>query len=295
MRLRQLQEFVAVAESGSVRAAARHLNITQPALSKSIRQLEEEVDAPLFVRSAVGVTLTPFGNAFLPRARLVMAELQRVSDDLRALRGGDGGVLRLAVAPSALATLLPRALRELKRLRPTAEVLIVDGLFPSGVSLLRSGSIDLFVGPLHSGEEGRDLKVERLCKNAISVACRPGHPLASATSLEQLSDADWVFGGPLGERGRYLQDFFRQRGLPPPRSSIQAESFLALLAIVSESDFLSIIPSRLLEQGPFRSLLHALPLRDSLELPPICAISSAASQPTRATRDFIKALRRVAD
>lgn len=176
-----------------------------------------------------------------------------------------------------------------------AEVLIVDGLFPSGVSLLRSGSIDLFIGPLHSGEEGRDLRVERLCKTPISVASRPGHPLASATSLDQLAEADWVFGGPLGERGSYLQDFFRQRGLPPPRSSIQAESFLALMAIVSESDLLSIMPSRLLEQGPFRSMLHALPLQDSLELPPICAISSAASQPTRATRDFIKALRRVVD
>lgn len=295
MRLRQLQEFVAVAESGSVRAAARHLNVTQPALSKSIRQLEEEVDAPLFVRSAVGVTLTPFGNAFMPRARLVMAELQRVNDDLRALRGGDGGVLRLAVAPSACGTLLPRALREMKRQRPTSQVLIVDGLFPSGVSLLRSGSIDLFVGPLHSGEEGRDLRVEQLCKNPISVACRPSHPLASVTSLDQLSEAEWVFGGPLGERGSYLLDFFRQRKLPPPRSTVQAESFLALMAIVSESDLLSIMPSRMLEQGPFRSMLHALPLQDSLELPPICAISSAASQPTRTTRDFIKALRRVTD
>lgn len=295
MRLRQLQEFVAVAESGSVRAAARHLGVTQPALSKSIRQLELEVDAPLFVRSAVGVTPTPFGNAFLPRARLVMAELQRIGEDLRALRGADGGVLRLAVAPSACATLVPRALRELRRQRPAAEVLIVDGLFPSGVSLLRSGSIDLFVGPLHPGEEGRDLHVERLCTNPISVACRPGHPLAAVTSLEALAGADWIFGGPLGLRGNYLVDFFRQRGLPAPRSSVQAESFLALLAIVSESDLLSIMPSRMLEQGPFRSMLRALPLQERLELPPISAISSAASPPTPPTRDFVKALRRVAD
>lgn len=292
MRLRQLQEFVAVAECGSVRTAARQLGVTQPALSKSIRQLEAEVESPLFVRSAVGVTVTPFGNAFLPRARLVMAELERVGEDLRALRGGDGGVLRLAVAPSACATLVPRALRELQRMRPRAEVLIVDGLFPSGVSLLRSGSIDLFVGPLHPGEEGRDLRVDQLCTNPISVACRPAHPLATATSLDQLGEARWIFGGPLGLRGNYLLDIFKQRGLPPPQSSVQAESFLALLAILSESDLLSIVPSRMLEHGPFRSMLHVLPLRERLELPPIAAISSAASPPTPVTRDFVKALRR---
>lgn len=294
MRLRQLQEFVAVAETGSVRAASRRLGATQPALSKSIRQLEVAVDAPLFVRSALGVTLTPFGNAFLPRARLIVAELLRIDEDLQALRGADGGALRLAVAPSAGATLVPRALREFRRQRPHADVLIVDGLFPSGVSLLRSGSIDLFVGPLYVAEKGHDLRVERLCANPIAVACRPGHPLEGATSLDALAQADWVFGGPLGQRGSYLVEFFKQRGLPPPRSNVQAESFLTLLAIVTESDLLSIMPRRMLEQGPFRAVLRALPLKERLELPAISAISAAASPLTPVVREFVKALRRVA-
>ena len=78
MRLQQLREFVAVAEAGSVRSASRALGVTQPALSKSVRQLENEVNAALFLRSASGVTLTPFGNAFLLRARLISAEMQRM-------------------------------------------------------------------------------------------------------------------------------------------------------------------------------------------------------------------------
>ena len=283
-----------MAQSGSVRAAARELGVTQPALSKSIRQLETEIDAALFLRSASGVTLTPAGNAFLPRARLVMAELQRVDEDLRALRGADGGVLRLAVAPSAGTTLVPRALREFRLQRPAAEVLVVDGLYPSGVSLLRSGSVDLFVGPLDATDSGRDLKIDRLCANPMSVACRPGHPLAGCTTLEALADADWAFGGPLGLRGSYLGEIFRARGLPAPRSTVQVESFTALLAIVCESDLLSIMPRRMLEQGPFRAVLRALPLKERLELPPISAISMAASPLTRIARDFVRALRRAA-
>ena len=295
MRLQQLREFVAVAEAGSVRSASRALGVTQPALSKSVRQLENEVNAALFLRSASGVTLTPFGNAFLLRARLISAEMQRMEEDLRALRGDSGGVLRLAVAPSTCATLIPRALRTFRQQRPTTEVVIVDGLYPSGATLVRSGSVDLFVGSLQPGEAGRDLRVERLCGNPIAITSRPGHPLSNASSLEALANAEWIFGGPLGWRGSYFVEIFRRRGLPAPRSCIQAESFIALLAIVSESDLMSIMPRRMLEHGPFQFALHALPLRERLELPPIGAISNGASPQTPVARDFVRALRQVAD
>lgn len=291
MRLKQLQEFIGVAEASSVRSAARQLGVTQPALSKSLRLLEEEFNVRLFVRSARGVTLSPYGNAFLPRARLIVAEMRRSADELRAMRGAEGASLRVSVAPVAGVTLVPQALHRFRNKQPGVEVLVVDGLFPSGASLLRSGSVDLYVGPLHPGEADRDLVVERMCSNEIAVACRPGHPRSQATSLGELADADWVFGGPLGLHGRYLHGFFRSQRLPLPRSTIQAESFLTLLALVAESDLLSIIPKRMLEHGPFRSLLQALQLSDRLELPPVSVAYMAASPLTPGAREFVKAVR----
>lgn len=290
MKIRQLQQFIAVAQTGSIHAAARQLDLSQPALTKGLRTLETSLGVRLFDRHARGVTPTSYGASFLPRAQLIVAEALRGEQELRSLQGTLAGVLRVAVAPAAAVALMPDAVRLFRRRQPTAELVVVDGLMPSGVTQVRQGAVDLFVGPVVADDPAGELSVAALLSNPIDVACRPGHPLAAATELADLAEADWVFGGPLGVHGSYLYRFFADYGVPPPRSSLQLESFLALLALVADSDLLSIMPTRMMHAGPLRHLLHPIPLKTRLSLPAISVVRRNDSPPTTLALAFVAAL-----
>ena len=97
MKLNALRDFLTVAERGGLRAAARQLGLPQPALTRSIQELEKELGVPLFERSAKGVTLTPMGSAFLRRANAVRSELQKAKDEIDQLRGQTHGSLRVCL------------------------------------------------------------------------------------------------------------------------------------------------------------------------------------------------------
>ena len=84
MKPNQLLAFVAVVEQMSIRGAARTLGISQPAVTKIVRELEREVGAPLVERSVKGVRLTPYGEAFAPRARLLLSDMRRARDEISA-------------------------------------------------------------------------------------------------------------------------------------------------------------------------------------------------------------------
>jgi DNA-binding transcriptional LysR family regulator len=87
MRLNQIRDLLAVVETGSLRAAARRIGVSQPAMSKSIAQLERELQAQLLLRTARGIVLTPAGHAFVARGRVIDTEVRKAHDDLSALRG----------------------------------------------------------------------------------------------------------------------------------------------------------------------------------------------------------------
>lgn len=99
MRLSQVRDFVAVADAGSITAAARALGVSQPGLTKSIGSLEAELNVPLFLRSARGVSLTRYGSAFYARARAAHGELEKARSDVMQLAGGASGRVRSASVP----------------------------------------------------------------------------------------------------------------------------------------------------------------------------------------------------
>ncbi|MCC6249866.1 MAG: LysR family transcriptional regulator [Rubrivivax sp.] len=292
MRLKQLEEFVAVVQAGSVRGAARKLGTTQPALTKALQRLEEEIGSPLLLRSGRGVSLTAFGRALLPHAEAVQAELQRAADDLEQLRGGPERSLSVSVTPVAGITIIPEALRLFRREFPDVLVSVLDGLSPPGISLLKIGAVDFYVGSAKGAQDERSFGSMQLAPNEIVVACRPGHPLQKATRLGDLVQAQWAFTGKDGFRGELLDDAFEHAGLPKPTSVTHCASFTTLLSVVEASDLLALIPSRILGRGPFGNVLVPLTLPEMrLEISPIRVVWKAANALTPGAKAFINALR----
>jgi DNA-binding transcriptional LysR family regulator len=265
MRLSQIRDFVAVVESGSLRAAARSVGVSQPAITKSIRQLEEELHVPLLQRNARGASITPAGKAFLARAKVVQAELRRAEDDLQTFRGGAEGAVAFGIAPQTCMVLVPDALQQFRRRFACARVRVVEGV-PSGLlPQLRDGTLDFIVGMGSTHAGGAGVRFKPLFRPSLIVAARRAHPLRDASSLRELSAAQWLMYYPVGT-GAMLERAFAEVGLPPPGGVIQCESYATALALIAGTDTLGLLMPQMMS-GPYGPVLQQIRIREKVPSP----------------------------
>jgi len=262
MRLRQIEDFLAVVESGGIRAAARKRGVSQPAITKSVRRLETDLGAHLVQRTPRGILLTSSGRAFFARVRAAHLELRRA--EAEAATGATGaGSVAFGVGPAAAVLVVPATLAEFRRQFPDARVRILEGLGPQLGPLVRDGTLDFAVCVRQQGKADSTLAFKPLFTHQLVVAARKGHPLRNARSLRDLVDAEWVsmFAG---SYPMTVSNAFVAAGLPMPRSAVQVESYRLLIALLEQSDMLGILTSRLLVRGFAADSLEAIPIAEKL-------------------------------
>ena len=294
MKLNALRDFVAVAERGSLRAAARQLEVAQPAITRSIQELEQELGGALFERRAKGVALTPMGELFLRRSKAVESELRHARDELDQLRGQLHGQIRVCLSSVAHMALLPNALRPFRQRYPDVKLDLIDALLPSVENELKDGTVDCYIGPTFAGNYN-ELSVEKLFDNPRVVLGRKGHPLAHARSLRDLVDAEWVTTSVTYRAEEELAPLFAQYGLPPPKLVMQARSALSFLYAVAYSDLLMMLPIQWTQSSLFRDALQRLHIVESLPTPPICIVQRTGLPLTPAAEYFCDMMRRAAN
>src|SRR4029453_5569803 len=145
MRLNQIRDLIAVSEAGSLRAAARRIGISQPAMSKSLAELEREFQAQLLARTSRGVALTTAGRAFVARARVVQGELRKVEEDLAALRGGTEGTVAFGIGPPITHPLRPGPMARFRAGPPGAQGRIREGMRDALLPLVRDETLDFAI------------------------------------------------------------------------------------------------------------------------------------------------------
>lgn len=268
-----MRALILIEELGSLRAAAQAMNLTQPALTAAIQQLEAELKAPLLVRSRQGVTFTNFGQAFLRHAKLIVAQSRRAQDEISQLRGHWEGTVRMAVSPAIGLGLLPIALRQFTQQHPNVKVHCRDGLYPNIAPVIRDGTLDFALTPVHRVDLENDLVAEPLYSSEVVIVSGVSHPLSRATRLSQLQDCDWVLSSPSRGPGAVIKEAFQKAGLNPPKVQMLCESFLALPALVASSEhWMTTLPRILFENCAFKEQLCILPIEDSLPSPLICTV-----------------------
>ena len=296
MKLSQLRDVLAVAEHGSLRAAGRHLDIAQPAITRSIREIEQELDVTLFERHAKGVRLTEIGSAFLRRASTVQSELRRAREEIEQLKGRNTGVVSVALSSASSLSLMPAAVVAFRKRYPKTILKISESFFQPIEAELLSGNTDFYVGPLDMQAASPQFSVEKLFDNHRLVIARKGHPLSSARSLSDLMDADWVRPA-LSERGTD-GDFdlmFKEHGLPMPNIVLHARSALITLLAVANSDLLTILPQQWLDFQPTANMFDALELKETLMVAPICIVRRQDMPLTPLAERFSDLMRRAAE
>ncbi|MGQ9365918.1 LysR family transcriptional regulator [Azospirillum sp. A39] len=192
MELRQLQHFVAVAEERHFTRAARRINIVQSALSASIRALEAELQAPLFVRSTRQVRLTAAGRVFLDKARAVLEAAREARASVSAVTGLERGTLAIGTVQSLPAFLdLPALLARFHALHPGIEVRLCQGGTDGLLDKVRGGQLDLAILPLCEPPAG--IATTLIACEALVAACPPGHPLAGRENVPLAAVKDEPF------------------------------------------------------------------------------------------------------
>lgn len=295
MRLRHIQVLVTVAETGSIRAAARKLGLTQPALSKAIRQMEGDFKVQMLTRTPRGVVLTDYGRAVLTRARSIDAEIKRMEEEVAQLRGNMHGSVCVAVAPLPSLLILPYVLPRYCSTHPDVDVRILDGMYPTVLPHVREGAYDFVVGPApHEGLVG-DLEAEELMETELVVAGRFNHPKAKASRLAELTSAKWMTMGPAGSPGDHFVNAFAAQGLAAPTATVKSESFASSLALIEASDFLSILPKRLISQFERQQRLQAIAICEQLPVVKVVLLRRAGVPLTPAAEALATLIRRRAN
>jgi DNA-binding transcriptional LysR family regulator len=247
LKLRQFALIVALAERRSLRQAASDVAITQPAATKLLRDLEDAVALPLFTRHPWGMAPTIYGEAFVRHARGLLTELGEARSELSALASGAAGTLRIGGVTGAVPGLLAPALRRMLAERPRVKLFVLINTSEVLLEALRDGTLDAAVCPLPMETDTAEFIVTRLSDEPLRIVARAGHPLARRRkiTLATLADAAWVMQTPDSPLRRDVDAMLAAAGLRPPAVVVETVSIVATIALLQESDAVTVMPQAL--------------------------------------------------
>ena len=293
MKLKALQALVAAIEEGSLRSGARRVGMSQPALSKLVRELEIELGAPLLVRHSQGVQTTPQGQVLFEHALKVARELASATDQIQQLGGQMRGELNVAAVPVAMMLLIPETLRTFSRAFPGIRLRVSEELFVEQLQKLRNGQVDLVVGGIPEGLPSGEFIAEELMTTSMVVVARRGSRYARAKRLADLGQAPWVYTGASTQTG-YASRLFEAHQLPAPPVGAMVNSTLALLALIGSGDLLGLMPQQIVSHPLAGQDIVVVPLEEPGLPLTVGVIVRSGSVVSPAIRQFIVHLHRAA-
>ena len=303
MDIHHIQHFLAVIETGSFHAAAERLNLTQQAVSRSIKALEGELGVRLVERRARDrrkVGPTQFGQLLLPHAKTVVRDMQVLRDRFNDLLGHRQTVLRFAATPTAMRRLIAPALGLFQERRPKLRVQAMQAVLPSVLSRLAEGAFDFVIADEPPSDTGTErFEVEPLLQDRCVIVCGARHPLARAAvgRLEprELARHRWIGFGPFMPTLDGTRKLFETAGVAVPDRVLESSSLDLTLAQLRSGHHLAAMPVELVRPELDAGELVALPLRADLGPPWNISIYGLVEQSRpAASEQFLDCLRQVA-
>jgi LysR family transcriptional regulator of abg operon len=258
MRLKQIQDFLAVVEAGSIHAAARKIGVSQPAMTKSVRGLEAELHIQLVRRTNHGVVPTPAGRAFFARAHVADSELRKAQEEMARLAADGTGSVVFGAGPTATLLVVPEAITRFREQFPKARIRVLEGFLTLLLPLVRDETLDFAIAPRPDDKLDAALRIRPLFRHTYVVVARKGHPLRNARSLAQLADADWISLLPPGAPGGPLDRAFSLAGLAVPQQLIQCDSYNVAVGVLARTDMLGICSQWMLTRSFARDFLQQI-------------------------------------
>jgi len=250
MNIKQIKYFLSVCNNKSFIKASYELNISQPAISKSINQLEYDLGVKLFERVPKGIFLTEFGTLFIKHANLINNDIQRAKDEITSTKEGRIGDITLGAGPSSREILVPLACSQLINENKDIYIDVVAELTDDLSQDLDSGKIDMSISMLLTSDKKRiknSYSYIPLYKDRLNLITRKDHYLQKKKSIHLLDTIKYNWILPKLKGNLFIDDIFIKNGLTPPISSITYNSAKFSLNLIANSDFIGFLPTQLIK------------------------------------------------
>lgn len=290
IKFRHLDAFSAIARAGSLKQAAEQLHLTQPAISKTLKELEEIAGARLMERSRAGVRLTPSGDVFLQFAEQSTNALRQ---GLRSVKGGGemSGRLRIGALPSVAGARVPQAVARFMEAAPDTLVEVQEGLHHDLTAQLRSGALDLVVGRLGRPDTMAGLTFRQLYTEPVIVVAHPGSCAAQLTMLADLLECLVLYPPQNSAIRPLVARAMISAGLPLFEKRIETTSAaFARATLAQNSHAVWVISQGVVQADLDVGRLTALDLTLSQTAGAVGVMSRADEIATSAARSFVKIL-----
>jgi LysR family pca operon transcriptional activator len=292
INLRHLRVFTAVVSAGSLAVAGKLLHITLSAVSKSLKELEQELDVQLLVRTRKGVRLTPAGEVFHKHATQTLASFNQAMDHAQHTPKAPQ-LLRIGALPTAAGYILAPAVAHMRQQQPQVQVQVLSGVYEFLVGKLRTHDIDLIVGRL-IGRDMLGVVFEALYEEDLLLVVRSGHPLAQREQL-RLDDLRpyQLLASPKGTLVRISVDNFLLSSGQADFQILESVSETFSRVYVHDYDAVWFVQRGVVDLDLRLGIAHALPIASPLLRAPV-GVTTATDRPLpEAAGQFIELLRTV--
>ncbi|CAM3609380.1 LysR family transcriptional regulator [Paracidovorax anthurii] len=264
LRLRHLQMLLSLAQTGNMSRSAQALNTAQPALSKWLKELEEDIGVPLFERHARGLKPTAQGEALIAHARRVEAHLDSARDDMHALREGGSGLVVVGTSGASASDVVPMAVLRLLEWLPRARIRLAESTMNVLMQQLATGELDVVVGRSAPELHDTHIHAEMLYMEPIHLVARPQHPLFRQPGEPGWDDLMayrwlvWPRGTPIRNA---LENALATAGHAVPRDTVESNSVTLNLTLLGHSDMIGMASHRAALRFSQLGALRVLPVR----------------------------------
>ncbi|SEO96113.1 DNA-binding transcriptional regulator, LysR family [Salinihabitans flavidus] len=296
LKLKQLRLLVAVGKHRNIQNAARELNVSQPAATKMIKDLELDFEVRLFERTNRGVIPTIYGEALIRHGKLIFAQVSNAAQELDDLNEGSSGRVVVGTLLAASPHLLPMAIEEVLRQRPNVAIKVVEGTNEVLMPALRAGEIDLVVGRLPTHRHRSELMQRTLFEEKILPVVGRDHPLVGKTDIgfDDLKQYGWILPPVETTLRRQLDQYFIRQGQYFPPVAVESVSYLTNRALLQSQHFIGLMPAHVAAQDLATGTLERLPWALPFGIGPVGVSYRSEESLSPAGAAFLQALRGVA-
>ena len=293
IRLRHLHTFVAVAQQGTLGRAAETLNLSQPALSKTLNELEQLTGTRLFERGRLGAQLTLVGEQFLTHAVKVLDALNSAGQALNRKEGLNNDIVRIGALPTAALGILPTVIGQFHKQQKDITLQVATMNNTMLLAGLKSGEIDIGIGRMSDPDLMSGLNYELLFLESLKLVVRPGHPLLQETvTLSRVME--WpVVVSPKGTVPRQnAETLLQSQGCKMPAGCIETLSASLSRQLTVDFDYVWFVPSGAVKDDLRRGMLSALPIATQGAGEPIGILTRVDATLTPGTQTLLSAIRK---
>ena len=262
LKARQMFLLIALHDKGSIHQAASETNMSPPAASKMLKDIEDLFEVPLFERLSRGVKPTVYGETLINHVRMALANLTQGQKSIEALKAGLAGQVNIGTIITSSLTIVPNAIIQTKKEAPRLSIGVEVGTSKDLMERLKRDEMDFLVARIPDEEDASGLLYEDLSAEIECVVARRNHPLLSRENLtlQDISTESWI----LSSRGSILRNridmMFRQAGLEAPTNVIETTAMSLVLNLLQNTDFLHVVPQDFARYFEHKGDLSILPI-----------------------------------